>query len=91
MCVSKARLGDYICDLPNSDMIKIEEALARTTDLMKHYAKIERRLEDKFVFIAKLKNERNDAQDELTLIRKELGIDANASIIAEIKKINKKT
>ena len=87
MCVSKARLGNYICNLPNTDMIKIEEALARTIDLMKHYAKIERRLEDKLLFIAKLKKERNDAQDELALIRKELGIDDNASIVAEIKRL----
>lgn len=90
MCVSKARLGDYICILPNTDMSRIEEALARTTDLMKHYAKIERRLEDKLLFIAKLKKERNDAQDELALIRKELGIDDNASIVAEIKKLTRK-
>lgn len=90
MCVSKARLGDYICVLPNSDMKKIEEALARTTDLMKYYARLERRLEDKIVFIAKLKKERNDAQDELALIRKELGIADNAPIVAEIIKITRK-
>ena len=87
MCVSKARLGNYICNLPNTDMIKIGEALARTIDLMKHYAKIERRLEDKLLFIAKLKKERNNAQDELVLIRKELGIGDNASIVAEIKRL----
>lgn len=91
MCVSKARLGDFICDLPNSDMVKIEEALARTTDLMKYYARLERRLEDKIAFIAKLKKERNDAQDELALIRKELGIDDNVSIVAEIKKLTRKS
>ena len=87
MCVSKARLGDYICDLPNTDMTKIEEALARTTDLMKHYAKIEHHLKDKLVFIAKLKKERKDAQDELALIRKELGIDGNESIVGELKRL----
>ena len=87
MCVSKARLGNYICNLPNTDMTKIEEALARTIDLMKHYAKIERRLKDKLVFVAKLKKERNDAQDELALIRKELGIDDNESIVGELKRL----
>lgn len=29
MCVSKSRLGTYICDLPASDMKKVDEALAK--------------------------------------------------------------
>lgn len=38
MCVSKSRLGTYICDLPASDMKKVDEALAKTMGLIGYYA-----------------------------------------------------
>ena len=85
MCVSKTRLGDFICDLPTSDMKLIDEALAKTIDLMKHYADIKSRYEDKLQYIQKIKEERNNAQDELSAIRSELGIDADDSIIDAIR------
>ena len=85
MCVSKARLGDYICDLPLSDMKDIEIALAKSVDLMKYYADLENRYKNKLVYIESIKEARNAAQDELFSVRDELGISANESIIEAIK------
>ena len=88
MCVSKARLGNYICTLSAADMKAIEKALAKTIDLMKHYANIKSKYDNKVQYIATVKKERNAAQDELADIRAELGINANDSIIESIKLLN---
>lgn len=87
MCVSKARLGDYICNLPASDMKLIDEALAKTIDLMKYYADMKSRYEDKLQYIERIKEARNKAQDELASIRVELGITSDADIIDAIRAI----
>lgn len=87
MCVSKARLGDYICDLPAKDLKKIDEALAKTIDLMKYYADINDRYEAKIKYVDSVKQARNSAQDELSAIRKELGIDENEDIIAAVRNL----
>ena len=87
MCVSKARLGDYICNLPASDMKLIDEALAKTIDLMKYYADMKSRYEDKLQYIERIKEARNKAQDELASIRVELGITSDADIINAIRAI----
>ena len=65
MCVSKSRLGTYICDLPASDMKKVDEALAKTMGLIGYYADLNKKLSDKLTYISKIKAERNTAQDTL--------------------------
>ena len=37
MCLSKAKLKDYICSLPMSDMKKIDKAIAKTVGLFSYY------------------------------------------------------
>ena len=91
MCVSKARLGDYICDLPPADIKAIEIALAKSVDLMKHYADLESKYKDKLDYIAIIKEARNAAQDELASIRAELGISADKPIIAALKELMQET
>lgn len=68
MCVSKARIGDYICDLPLFDMKAIDEALAKTLGLMKYYSDLSQKLNEKLIYIEKLKQQRNTAQDHLSAI-----------------------
>lgn len=89
MCVSKARLGDYICALPRSDMKLIDRAIAQTIGLMKYYTDLHKRLDDKLTYIDRLKSERNLAQDELAEIRKILGISEEDSIINIIENMKK--
>ena len=89
MCVSKARLGDLVCALPASDMKLIDETIARTVDLMGYYADITQKLNDKLNYIARLKTDRNKAQDELAEIRKELGLAKDESLLNRISEMKK--
>lgn len=87
VCVSKARIGDYICDVPSSDLKRIDEAIAKSVDLMKHYADLERKLKDKINYIEKIKSARNEAQDKLEEIRELLYLSEKDDIIENIKKV----
>lgn len=63
-----------------SEMKKIDEALAKTVDVMKYYADVSKKLANRESYIEKIKNERNQAQDELTELRKILNIDDTISL-----------
>lgn len=89
MCVSKARLGDYICTLSRTDMKLVDSTIAKTISLMKQYTDLHKRLNDKLDYIERLKIERNSAQDELAEIRKFLEISEDDSIINIIKSMKK--
>ena len=89
MCVSKARLGDYICTLPRTDMKLVDSTIAKTIGLMKQYTDLHKRLNDKLDYIERLKIERNSAQDELAEIRNFLEISEDDSIINIIKSMKK--
>ena len=65
ICVSKARLGDYITSLSAQDMKAIDAAIAKSTGLMHYYSGLLNKLEEKNKYIAVLKEERNRAQDDL--------------------------
>lgn len=77
MFVSKARLGDLMGSLPKSDMKEIDEAIAKTVDLMGYYSDLTKRLNNKLDYITKLKDERNKAQDELKELRRLLELSKN--------------
>lgn len=87
MCVSKARLGNFIGSLSKADMKKIDEATAKAVDLMGYYSDLAKRLDDKLEYISKIKMERNKAQDELAEIRKILGLSSDVSLTEHISKI----
>lgn len=89
MCVSKARLGDYICELPNDEMKKIDEAIAKAVDIMKYYAEVSRKLANREAYIEKIKDERNQAQDELAELRRILSIDDKVSLKDIVQKMKK--
>ena len=71
----ESRLGTYICDLPASDMKKVDEALAKTMGLIGYYADLNKKLSDKLTYISKIKAERNTAQDTLKEIYSVLGLE----------------
>ena len=68
--VAKARLGDYITKLSNSDMKKVNLYIYDTVVLMAEVKENERKLNDKLNYIEKLKAERNKAQDDLNIVFK---------------------
>lgn len=76
MCVSKARLGDFIDTLSKSDMKAIDEAIAKTVGLMGYYSDLEKQLNDKLAYIEKIKEDRNSAQDALKAVCTALGLEA---------------
>lgn len=80
ICVSKARLKDYICSLPMTDMKKIEKAIAKTVGLFSYYRDLKKSLNDKLNYIPKIKDQRNKAQDELSEIRKFLELSDDLSL-----------
>ena len=57
MCVSKARLKDYICSLPMTDMKKIDKAIAKTVGLFSYYLDLKNRLNNKLNYITKIKDQ----------------------------------
>lgn len=86
-CVSKARLGDFICTLPSSDMRLIDSSLAKTLDIMRYYADIHQKLTDKRAYISLIKETRNKVQDELTTIKMILGLTDKDSLIKCIEEM----
>lgn len=65
LCVSKARLENYITALSTTEMKQIDTAIAISLDLMHYYSKLNESLEDKLKYIQKIKTERNLAQDQI--------------------------
>lgn len=65
VCVSKGRLGDYIVKLDPDEMKEIDTAIAISTDIKRHYDKLDKILKDKEDYIIKLK-------DKISMLEKEL-------------------
>lgn len=82
LCVSKARLENYVTNLSTQEMKQIDIAIAVSLDLMRYYAKLKSNLEDKINYIQKIKAERNIAQDQL----RELLKISNSNNFEELKK-----
>lgn len=57
MCVSKARLGSYITTISKEEMRNIDMELFATLDLYGYYKQFERQINDKDLYISKLKNQ----------------------------------
>ena len=89
MCVSRARLGVYICDLPAGEMKAIDEALAKSLGLMYHYADLEKKLADKLEYIERVKAQRNQAQDSLMEIYRLFQVDPGQDISVLLDTIKK--
>lgn len=65
VCVSKARLGDYIADLSTSEMNDIDKAIAISLGVKRHFDSLQNEYNDKLQYIEKLKVQRMEAQNEL--------------------------
>ena len=78
--IDKARIGDYICDLDSSEMDEIDNALAKSLDLFKHYQKLKNKYNDKIEYIKKLLFLLDD-------IKKITGSTDNKKIAEDLKKM----
>ena len=72
VCVSKARLGDLVAKLEPSEMDDVDEAIAISMDIKRHYDKLKNIHDDKLVYIEKLKAKINNLEEELSEKDKEL-------------------
>ncbi len=72
VCVSKARLGNCIGSLPPSEMKKVDEAIAISVDIRKHYDKLVNIHEDKLVYISKLKEKVQALEEEKDAYKNEI-------------------
>lgn len=89
LCVSKARLGAFVCDLSNIEMKKIDEAIAKSIDIMGYYADLKQKLENRDSYIERIKIERNEAQDQLSRICDILEIDDKQKLEETISMLKK--
>lgn len=65
VCVSKARLGDYITDLSSRELKDIDKAIAISLDIKRYYDSLQNEYNDKLQYIEKLKSQRTVTQNEL--------------------------
>lgn len=99
VCVSKARLGDYITDLTPNELKKIDNAIARSLDIRHHYDTLMNKYNDKLAYIEKLKEKRCELeakqismQEQLNTydaILKAYGLETPAELAALLAKVAK--
>lgn len=66
--VSKARLGDYICELSSEEILKIDESIAISIDIKRHYDALMRIHKDKLDYIEKLKKKNEQYKDDVDIL-----------------------
>lgn len=72
VCVSKARLGDYIVDLTPAEIKQIDHAISLSLDLNHYYQTLQNSYNDKLQYIERLKKIRNDLNNDLADQQKKL-------------------
>ena len=72
VCISKARLGDYIADLTPDEMKQVDTAIALSLDLIHYYKTLQNNYNDKLQYIEKLKCIRNDLKTDLANSQQQL-------------------
>ena len=72
ICVSKARLGDYVTDLTPDEMKAVDKAISLSLGIEHYYTTLENMYNDKLQYIEKLKAKRSELQSELTVTKQKL-------------------
>lgn len=65
ICVSKARLGNYITDLSSVEMKAVDKAISLSLDINHYYQTLQNMYDDKLQYIEKLKHNRSLLQNDL--------------------------
>lgn len=68
--VSKARLGDYICDLTSDEMLKVDTAISLAMGIKEHYDKLQNKYNDKLKYIEKLKEKVDELNGKVNELMK---------------------
>lgn len=72
ICVSKARLGDYVTDLTPDEMKAVDKAISLSLGIEHYYTTLENMYNDKLQYIEKLKSKRSELQSELAVTKQKL-------------------
>lgn len=72
ICVSKARLGDYVTDLTPDEMKAVDKAISLSLGIEHYYTTLENMYNDKLQYIEKLKAKRSELQSELAVTKQKL-------------------
>ncbi len=64
-CISKARIGNYICELTKSEMKDIDKAISLSLGIDHYYQALQNDYNDKMEYIEKLKEIQTSLQNEL--------------------------
>lgn len=72
ICVSKARLGDYVTNLTPDEMKAVDKAISLSLGIEHYYTTLENMYNDKLQYIEKLKAKRSELQSELTVTKQKL-------------------
>lgn len=72
VCVSKARLGNYITDLTSNEMKQVDTAISLSLDIHHYYQTLQNIYKDKLQYIEKLKTTRDILQKELIDLKGQL-------------------
>ncbi len=94
VCIAKSRLGDPILkdgEIIKLNMKEVDAALAIEIGIMWRYADLKDRLDKLEVYNKRVKQERNEVQDLLVLIRNELKVKDNTDILASLKSLQNKS
>ena len=85
MCVSKARLGDFICNLSSGDIRAVEAAMLNSLGLEQRINNLEFQIEEKVQQIDDLTSELEEIKDEMSEVRFVLGIGDDESVVEKLK------
>ncbi|WP_310603194.1 type II toxin-antitoxin system PemK/MazF family toxin [Anaerosporobacter sp.] len=66
ICVSKARLSDYIADLSNDEMKMVDEAISISLGINHYYQTLKNEYNDKLIYVEKLKSKRSELTEACT-------------------------
>ncbi|MBP8893763.1 MAG: type II toxin-antitoxin system PemK/MazF family toxin [Saprospiraceae bacterium] len=72
VCVSKARLGDFVSKLDSAEMIAVDKAIATSLDIKHYYDKLINIHEDKLEYVIKLKEKIEQLNNEIKLKDEEI-------------------
>lgn len=81
VCVSKARLGDYVVDLSTNEMQKVDEAISVSLGINHYFQTLKNKYDDKLVYIEKLQTRRDELTEDCI---------KNENIIEEINNLMSK-
>lgn len=65
VCVSKARLGNFVTTLTPNEMDAVDKAIAISTDIKRHYDRLNNMYNDKLDYINKLKEKISKLQTDI--------------------------